>query len=151
MSIRKGFKFAAIVVGAGFLLAQTIRIEKTNPPVRSDLTADPSAKSLFRRACYDCHSNETVWPWYSNVAPFSWLIGSDVKEGREHLNFSEWDAYPGERQHKNLMKIVGEMEEGAMPPWYYSMMHSDSRLTEAEKNIIKSWTEMARNAGSSKP
>jgi hypothetical protein len=140
MSIHKGFKFAAIIFGAGILLAQTIRIEKSNPPGRFDIAADPSTKLLLRRACYNCHSNETVWPWYSNVAPVSWLIGSDVKEGREHLNFSEWGAYPSERQHKNLMKIVEEIEEGAMPPWYYSMMHSESRLTEAERNKIKSWT-----------
>jgi hypothetical protein len=140
MSIQKGFKFAAIILGVGFLLAQTIRIEKSNPPVRFDIAADPSTKPLLRRACYNCHSNETVWPWYANVAPVSWLVGSDVKEGREYLNFSEWGAYSSERQHKNLMKVVEEIEEGAMPPWYYSMMHSDSRLTEAERNKIKNWT-----------
>jgi hypothetical protein len=140
MSIHKGFKFAAIIFGVGFLFAQTIRIDKTNPTVRFDIAADPSTKTLLRRACYNCHSNETVWPWYASVAPASWLVGSDVKEGREYLNFSEWGAYPSEKQHKNLMKVVEEIEEGAMPPWYYSMMHSDSRLTEAERNKIKSWT-----------
>jgi hypothetical protein len=151
MSIRKGFKFAAIFFSAGFLFAQAIRIEKSNPPVRFDIAANSSAKPLLRRACYNCHSNETVWPWYSNVAPASWLIGSDVKEGRAHLNFSEWGAYPNDKQHSKLTEIVEEIEEGAMPPWYYSMIHSDSRLTEVERNIIKSWTALARNAGSPKP
>ena len=132
----KGVKIAVLVFVVILLLAQAIRIDRSNPLVRSDLPAAHAVNPILRRACYNCHSNETIWPWYSGLAPASWLVGNDVKEGREHLNFSEWGAYSSERQHKNLMKVAEEIEEGAMPPWYYSMMHSDSRLTEAERNKI---------------
>jgi hypothetical protein len=137
MSVRKKFKFAAVIFAACFLLAQTIRIEKSNPPVRADIAVDPSVKPLLRRACYNCHSNETVWPWYSNIAPVSWLIGSDVKEAREHLNFSEWSAYPSDKQRSKSTQIVEELDGDAMPPWYYSLMHSESRFTASEKDKIK--------------
>jgi hypothetical protein len=149
--IRKDAKFAAVLLGAFFLLAQTIRIEKSNPPMRSDIAAEPSVKPLLRRACYNCHSNETVWPWYSNVAPASWLVGSDVKEARQRMNFSEWGAYSSERQHSKLIAITDEMKDAGMPPWYYSLVHSESHLTEAERNEIKAWTARALDPLSPKP
>jgi len=89
---RKIMKIAFFILVAVFVLAQAIRVERLNPPVQAEITADPAVKPLLRRACYDCHSNETVWPWYSNVAPASWLIASDVEEGRSNLNFSEWGS-----------------------------------------------------------
>jgi hypothetical protein len=120
------------------LLAQFIRIDKSNPPVRSDL-ASGSAKPLLHRACYNCHSNETIWPWYASVAPASWLVGRDVREARSHLNFSEWGTYDsGTRSHK-LRGIAEEVRGGDMPPWYYSFVHRDSRLSASERNQILAW------------
>jgi hypothetical protein len=150
-SFRKGAKLAALILGAGFLLSQTIRIEKSNPPVLSEIAADPSVKPLLRRACFNCHSNETVWPWYSDVAPASWLVGSDVKEARQHLNFSEWGTYPAEKQHFKLMGIADELRDGGMPPWYYSAVHPASRLTGAEREKVSKWTAIALDTLNSKP
>ena len=125
------------------LLAQFIRIDASNPPVRSDL-ASASVKPVLRRACYDCHSNETTWPWYSSLAPVSWLVGMDVEEGRGHLNFSEWGAYDsGTRLHK-LRDIAEEVQGGEMPPWYYAVVHRDSRLSESERTI--SWHGLRRRS-----
>ncbi len=150
-SIRKEAKLTAFILGAGFLLSQTIRIEKSNPPVLSEIVAEQSVKPLLRRSCYNCHSNETAWPWYSNVAPVSWLVASDVKEARRHLNFSEWGTYSAEKQHSRLMGIADEIKDGGMPLWYYSAVHPDSRLTGLEREKIINWTAAALDAVNPKP
>jgi hypothetical protein len=102
-----------------------------------------AVKPLLKRACYNCHSNETVWPWYSSVAPVSWLLGSDVQEARRKLNFSEWDTYAEDIRGYKLRGIAEEMEEEAMPPWYYSMVHRDARLSQGERDAVISWTATA--------
>jgi hypothetical protein len=79
------------------------------------------------RACYDCHSNETVWPWYTTVAPISWLATRDADEGRSRLNFSQWGS-----GHQEVDDVAGVVREGEMPPVYYGWMHSSARLTAAE-------------------
>jgi hypothetical protein len=150
-SIRKDAKLTAFILAAVLLLSQTIRIEKSNPPVLSDIPADQSVKLVLRRACYNCHSNETAWPWYSNVAPASWLVGSDVKEARRHLNFSEWGTYSAEKQHFKLMGIADEMKQDGMPPWYYSAIHPESRLTGAEQEKIVNWTAAVLDTSNPKP
>jgi mono/diheme cytochrome c family protein len=103
--------------------------DHSNPAVRRE-PAWPSARvrDLARRACFDCHSNETVWPWYSLVAPASWLVQSDVESGRRHLNFSEWDV-----PQKNADEAAEVVEKGEMPPWQYLPAHPEARLTDAEK------------------
>jgi len=142
-NFRKNAKIGAIVLVAALIVAQAIRIDKTNPPARSEISADPAVKPILKRACYDCHSNETVWPWYSNVAPVSWLIGSDVNEGRSKMNFSEWGKYSSKDQADKLKEIVEEVQTGGMPPWYYSLMHRNSRLSQRERDQIKNWTDIA--------
>jgi|WetSurMetagenome_2_1015567.scaffolds.fasta_scaffold78045_3 hypothetical protein len=142
-SFKKGAKIGLVILIAGLLVGQLIRLEKSNPPTRADSSIDVTVKPVLKRACYDCHSNETIWPWYSSVAPVSWLVASDVKEGRRHLNFSEWGSYPAVEQSHLRKHIAEEVEEGAMPPWYYSMMHRASRLEPAERDRIISWTAVA--------
>ncbi len=106
----------------------------TNPPVRQEPTWDSSTtRELAARACYDCHSNQTVWPWYSQIAPMSWLIQNDVDRGRQRLNFSEWSrpqrgARPG--------SVDRRIQRGSMPPWYYILMHSQANLSDAEKQTL---------------
>jgi Haem-binding domain len=101
--------------------------DHTNPPVIAEPLWDSSqTRELAVRACFDCHSNETVWPWYSNVAPLSWLVQRDVVEGREELNFSEWDR-PQEGDES-----AETVREGTMPPSSYLLTHPDARLTDAE-------------------
>jgi hypothetical protein len=89
-------------------------------------------KALMRRACLDCHSNETVWPWYSHVAPLSWLIYRDVTEGRRNINFSEWD-----KDQKGSEDTVEMLDRGKMPFLPYLFLHSEARLTDAETKTLK--------------
>jgi hypothetical protein len=130
------------------LLAQAFRIDRTNPPVESDVPASPGVKALLRRACYDCHSNETVWPWYSRLAPASWLLANDLRKGRAELNFSTWGAYGAAKKMKQLKETAEEVAEGQMPPWYYRLIHRNTRLTPAEIAAVREWvTEPAALAG----
>jgi hypothetical protein len=142
-SFRKHAKISILVIVAAFLISQAIRIKKSNPPVSSDIAADQAIEPILRRSCYNCHSNETVWPWYSNVAPISWLVASDVNEGRQHMNFSEWGNYDRDTQIHKLKGIAEKIEAGEMPPWYYLIMHGDERLNSAERNQIVAWTKTA--------
>jgi hypothetical protein len=114
--------------------------DHSNPPVMQEPKWDsPQTRSLVKRACFDCHSNETVWPWYSNIAPVSWLVYRDVSEGREHINFSEWDMRPfmpegeGGEQHQHGPEVVREvLESGEMPPAQYLLLHPEARLSDEE-------------------
>jgi hypothetical protein len=125
------------------LLAQAIRPARTNPPVEGDVAAPPDVHALLRRACYDCHSNETVWPWYARVAPVSWLVAHDVEEGRREVNFSTWTAYDPARRVKKLRETAKEVAEGDMPPWYYVAIHPEARLRDAERERLRAWTNEA--------
>jgi len=122
------------------ILIQFIPVSKTNPPVTGDLVATEPAKGIFRRACYDCHSNETVWPWYSHVAPVSWLLSSDVTGGRKKMNFSEWQQMSPEKRQERHHDIWKEVGGGDMPPWFYIPLHPPSKLSAADKTAIKAWS-----------
>lgn len=114
-----------------FLLIQLIPYghDRTNPAVvREPAWDSPRTRALFFEACRDCHSNETTWPWYSGIAPVSWLVRYDVDEGREHFNVSEWG-----RPHNEGDEAAEILEQGEMPPWFYLPAHPEARLTEAEK------------------
>ena len=101
---------AALGALAGLLVVvQGFRIDRTNPPVEQDVAAPAGVEALLRRACYNCHSHETVWPWYSHVAPVSWLLAHDVSEGRRELNFSTWAAYPAAKKVRKLRKSADEV------------------------------------------
>ena len=129
---------AAIAVFVGI---QFIPVEITNPPVTGNIDAPPEVHGILQRACYDCHSNETKWPWYSKIAPVSLLIASDVNEGREYLNFSIWKDLSVEGQ-QILRKEIGEkVLKGEMPLPQYKLAHSEAKLTDADKQIIKKWAE----------
>lgn len=104
----------------------------TNPPVLATPTWDsPQTQALFERACADCHSNQTVWPWYSNVAPISWLVQRDVDEGRAKLNVSEWGR--GEQEAGEIREVV---YSGEMPPRVYLLTHPEARLSAQEKAAL---------------
>lgn len=103
-----------------------------NPPVTLDAPwPDAESARIARSSCYACHSNETDWPWYSYVAPMSWLVRNDVEEGRDELNFSEWDRDAGEADD-----AIEAIEEGSMPPDVYTIMHRGARLTDEEARRI---------------
>jgi len=116
-----------------------IPVERTNPPVVTQVKWDsPQTEALFKRACADCHSNGTVWPWYSQVAPVSWLVARDVNEGREKLNVSDLRAGDPERVRHNIEEIGEVVMEGAMPMPIYLPMHPEAVLTDAEKKALVS-------------
>lgn len=131
----KKFIIFLVVVLIGI---QFIPVERTNPPVVSDIDAPSAVKDILRKACYDCHSNETNWAWYTKIAPASFLAINDVNEGRENLNFSEWGNYTSKTEQIKE-EIWEEVREERMPPWMYRVSHSESKLTPEEKNLLRNW------------
>jgi len=134
-----------ILLGLGvvFVGIQLVPVSRSNPGITADAPVPAQVKKVLRRACQDCHSHETSWPWYAYVAPVSWLIEHDVEEGREHLNLSTWDAYAPGRRAKLFKEIRAEVDEGAMPPWYYVAMHPSARLSEGDLALLRGWSEEA--------
>ena len=135
----KKLRVLVLLVAVTAVAIQFIPVTRTNPPVTGDIPAPPEIKTLLRNACYDCHSHETVWPWYSRVAPVSWLVASDVKEGREHLNLSMWSDYKPMKQNVLLAGAAEEIEKGEMPPLPYTWMHPNARLADAQKEQLTAW------------
>jgi hypothetical protein len=134
-------KIILIVLVVALVVIQFIPVQKTNPPVTGEIDAPESVMKVFKTSCYDCHSNEVVWPWYSRVAPASWLVAYDVNEAREEYNFSEWSSYNAEERMDNREEIWEEVEEGHMPLWYYVLLHPEAKLSVEDKEIIKKWSE----------
>ncbi|HEX7357724.1 MAG TPA: heme-binding domain-containing protein [Ignavibacteriaceae bacterium] len=129
----KKFLIALVVLFVGI---QFIPVERTNPPVTSEVNAPADVKAILKKACYDCHSNETNWVWYTKVAPSSFLAVKDVNDGRKHLNFSEWNV---NKESKYKEEIWDEIREEQMPPWQYKIIHSEAKLTPEEKNLLRNW------------
>lgn len=138
-------KWILIGVVAVLVLIQLVPVDRSNPPATEKLVMPEEVYQIMKRSCFDCHSNETTWPWYSYVAPVSWLVSHDVEEGREHLNFSEWDKLDLKRKTKRLEEIVEEVEEGKMPMPIYLVLHGDAEVSNAEVEILREWTERELN------
>ena len=132
-----------LIVLSVYLIIQFIPVDRTNPETDPALkiAAPPEVMSILQRSCFDCHSNETVWPAYAHLAPFSWFVVDDVNEGRRHLNFSEWNTYPDKRKNRKAEEIWEEIKDGEMPLSQYSIMHGDAELSADDKLLIKSWTD----------
>ncbi|MFN8526772.1 MAG: heme-binding domain-containing protein [Chloroflexota bacterium] len=131
---RKVLKWVGVGFVSALVLIQLVPYGRShaNPPVKQEPAWDsPTTRELVVRACFDCHSNETRWPWYSNVAPVSWLIQRDVDKGRREVNFSELD-----REQRAASEAGEEVQKGAMPQWYYVLLHSEAKLTPAEKDAL---------------
>lgn len=138
---------AVVAVLAGLvLLIQLVPYgrDHANPPVvREPAWDSPRTRELAVRACFDCHSNETRWPWYSHVAPISWGVQWDVEEGRRILNFSEWD-----RPYEEAPESADTVIEGEMPPWYYAIMHPPSKLSpDEEVDLVRGLRATLGSAG----
>ncbi|HEY7955230.1 MAG TPA: heme-binding domain-containing protein [Polyangia bacterium] len=130
-----------LFLGAVGLIAavQLVRCERTNPPVTGDIETPADVKQVMRRACYDCHSNETRWPWYAQLAPVSWLLHRDVVEGRRHLNFSEWDKLPADRRQRRKASCGREVKSGDMPLWFYLPLHPAAKLSDRDRSLLQDW------------
>jgi hypothetical protein len=135
----KVLRWVVLGIAVAFVAIQFVPVDRSNPSVTAEVPAPPEARAVLRRACYDCHSHETVWPWYSKVAPVSWLVARDVHKGREELNFSTWDQYTTKQQVKKLKESWEEVVEGEMPPWFYLPVHRDAVLSAEDQAVLRKW------------
>lgn len=144
--MKKALRISVAIVGVAFLGAQFVRPARTNPayePSQSafnQLEMPPAVTATLKRACIDCHTNDTRWPWYTNVAPVSWWTIDHVNHGRSHLNFSEWGKLPPANAAEMVEDICKEIEAGAMPLPSYLWMHRGARLTVEDRKTICLWT-----------
>jgi hypothetical protein len=137
-------RWVVIVLAAAFVGVQAVRPEKTNPPVVAQNTLQaqyevpPEVQRILERSCGDCHSNRTRWPWYSHVAPVSWMLADHVKDGRRHFNMDDFT------EEMSLKDVCQEIRVGSMPLKGYVLMHPEAKLTGAEIQTVCAWTREAR-------
>ena len=144
MSRTKWILLTLVIVFVGI---QAVRPDLTNPPVdpaHAIRNVPPHVDAILRRSCYDCHSNETRWPWYAQVAPVSWLLKDDVNEGRNELSFSEFAAYSPKRTARKAKEICDEVKEGEMPMKTYVALHPDAKLSAADQQALCTWAAALR-------
>jgi len=148
------YRTGSISVAVGILMFGGLQVlpvaRRTNPPVHPEqsfeqhLIVPPDINAMMRRACMDCHSNETVWPWYSRIAPLSWAIANDVNHGRKAMNLSEWSAGPGRRPEIAASTLAAACEDARsrrMPRFPYSALHNSARLKPHEIEQFCAWTQ----------
>jgi Haem-binding domain len=139
-----------LAVLAALLLAQLLPTARTTARPSGILAAPPEVVSILRRACYDCHSNETRWPWYSRVAPLSWIIVHDARRGRQELNFSDWARYYPATRRRKLAWMGRALRTETMPPRPYRLLHPGARLTPADQAVLQRWITSALRTPSEK-
>ena len=135
----KSLKRILLIVLGVLIVIQFVPVSRTNPTVSGDIQAAADFKALLHRSCYDCHSNETRWPWYSHVAPASWLVINDVHGGRKHLNFSKWQEYSAADRGHFVEAVIDHVTHGEMPLRQYLLLHRDARLSQADIAMFKQW------------
>jgi hypothetical protein len=145
--VKKVLKITVIVLAAAFVIAQFIRPNMTNPPenkpdtLEASTTVPSDVEAILTRSCADCHSNRTVYPWYSNVSPVSWLLADDINDGRKELNLSTWNTTDTKRKVRKLDKICEEVQDGEMPLPKYLWIHRDAKLSQGDINTLCAWTD----------
>lgn len=135
----KYVKITFYVLAAIFVLIQLKQPDRTNPSEIADSTIPAEVKTILKAKCYDCHSNESHWPWYSYVAPVSWWVADHVHEGRREVNYSKWDTYDEDRQESKIEETFDEMLDGLMPLESYLVTHRDAKVTEEDIDLIDMW------------
>ncbi|RPA69444.1 cytochrome C [Cyclobacteriaceae bacterium YHN15] len=135
---------ALVFLGIQFVPNELPPVGTNNPGdiIQSGLVSQDVA-ALLKKSCYDCHSNESIYPWYSHIAPSSWLLAKDIREGREELNFSEWDNYDMMKKLGLLDDISIAVGEGEMPLGIYLLMHPSAKIDDAQRELIIAWAEDA--------
>ncbi|MEH6406301.1 MAG: heme-binding domain-containing protein [Leeuwenhoekiella sp.] len=143
----KRFLILALIALVGI---QFIRPEKNNEgyeslkPYITETKPTKAVQQTLQTACYDCHSNQTEYPWYAQVAPVSFFLASHIKDGKRHLNFSDWDKYDAKRKDKKLSDIIEQVEAGEMPLSSYTLIHKDAVLSTQETEALLTWAKVAR-------
>jgi hypothetical protein len=147
-------KWVVVALVIVFAALQLVQPSRTNPPIKTDFlkatAAPPDVAAMFRASCYDCHSDETRWPWYSYVAPMSWQVAQDVNDGRPHVNLSEWPADNPDLARKKIENMSDEIDDGDMPLKKYTLIHKDARLTSQERDTLTQWLGTQASALKSK-
>ncbi len=145
--MKKILKIITIVLAVAFVAIQFYRPNRANPLIVGAETLEVNANvsenvgKILERSCNNCHSNRTVYPWYAQVVPFSWLLADHIEDGRRHLNFSVWKTYDDRRRRKKLDEICEQVETGEMPHNQYLWIHRDARLSDEDKKILCDWAE----------
>ncbi len=136
-------KLRLFIVAIGILLvaAQFVPVDRTNPPVRSALMAPPAVMAVLQESCFDCHSHHTEWPWYSRVAPFSWMLARHVEQGRKDLNFSDWPLFDFLTQAIILKEIEDAVAENKMPLRSYTLGHPGAKLDAEDRAVLLGWAQ----------
>jgi hypothetical protein len=141
------FKWFSIAVVLFLIVAQFFPVDRNNPAIDPSKTlfatkvVPASAQSILQRSCKDCHSDETNWPWYSRVAPASWLVASDVHGARHKMNFSEWAGYTDRQKQDKVDGICEEVGSGDMPPLDYTLIHRNAVLSQQERDVLCRWVK----------
>jgi hypothetical protein len=141
-------KAASLAAAALLVCVQFVPVTRDNPPAPGPdhvyATAPAIVRTVFEGSCRNCHSNQTAWPWYSYVAPFSWIVAHDVHKGRRKLDFSEWDTYSTKKREEKLEAICDQVVNGDMPDGKYLLIHRNARLTQEEREAVCTWVESLR-------
>ena len=127
------------------VLIQFIPVDTTNPTVDTQkdfitvTKAPQEVAQILKTSCYDCHANETAYPWYFKIAPVSWWLKNHINEGRRELNFSTWGDYTTKRKDKKMKECIEMVQEGEMPMWSYTLVHKDGVINEAQQKLLVDW------------
>jgi hypothetical protein len=145
-------KKVLLVLGIALLGIQLVRPARNHSDapagpnhIYSLYPASPEVKTILAKACNDCHSDSTRYPWYAEIQPVGWWLASHVNDGKRHLNFSQFGTYPGIRAARKMTKTIDETEEHEMPLASYTLIHRDARLTEAEQAVLATWARDVRS------
>ena len=147
-NMKKILKIAAIVLFSIFVIVQLIRPERINPSIvdaeilESSIEVPEKVSQILARSCNDCHTNNTRYPWYSNVTPFNWFLVRHIEEGRRELNFSKWNTYDKSRQRRKLGDICEQITDRQMPLPSYLWIHSEARLSAEDVKVLCDWTDV---------
>lgn len=148
--MRKILKVAAIVLFVSFLAIQFVRPDQTNPVVNAAETLEATTetpenvKGILERSCNDCHTNATVYPWYSKISPFNWFLANHINEGRRELNFSVWSSYENSRKRRKLDAVCEQVSDGEMPLPSYLWIHRSAHLSPEDIKILCDWSDAER-------
>ena len=145
--MKKIIKIVLILLAAAFIAIQFYRPDRTNPPIVQAETLEATTEvpqdvqSILKRSCNDCHSNNTNYPWYSNIAPISWQVVDHINVGRDELNFSKWGTYKQKKKDHKLEEICEQVESGEMPHNQYLWIHWDANLSKSDIQVLCNWTK----------
>ncbi len=150
--ILKAIKIVIVLLVFAFATLQFFQVDRTNPPIveaetlAAAVNVPENVQAIFDRSCNDCHSNNTVYPWYSKVQPSGWFVKDHIDDGRRHLNFSVFNTYENKRKVKKLEEICEQVESKEMPLPSYLWLHRDAAMRDGEAKILCDWVEKEKNA-----